>query len=38
VVKGARPEAYAFLDFLRNDPAASAVFDHYQFVRLQAGR
>jgi molybdate transport system substrate-binding protein len=38
VLKGARPEAYALLDFLRQDPAARAAFAHYGFVPLQAGR
>jgi molybdate transport system substrate-binding protein len=38
LVKGARPEARAFLEFLRKDPVATAVFDHCGFARLPAGR
>lgn len=34
VVKGARPEAAAFLGFLRDSPAAAAVFNRHGFRRL----
>ena len=34
-VKGARPEAHAFLRFVETSPAAAAIFDRYGFTRLK---
>jgi molybdate transport system substrate-binding protein len=34
IVRDARPDAQAFLDFLRGSPEAAAIFRHYGFSRL----
>ena len=35
LVKNARPQAQAFLQYLKTSPAAAAIFEHYGFNRLQ---
>jgi molybdate transport system substrate-binding protein len=34
LLKGAKPDSHALLEFMKNSPAASAIFSHYGFSRL----
>ena len=34
LVKGGRPEAKAFVDYLINSPQAAAIYEHYGFTRI----